>query len=113
MRHVDLGELELGDRALGPGVAGPAVLAGPDVGEAQDLGVDPQLHEPVAPGRVVHRHLARQMRTASAMAPVPRPGRPPPPPMVVRSFIRVVMATRQPSPTSPMRSASGTRTSVR
>jgi len=32
--------------------------------------------------------------------------------MVVRSFDRVVMATRQPSPTSPMRSESGTRTSV-
>ena len=33
--------------------------------------------------------------------------------MVVRSFMSVVMAMRQPSPTSPMRSASGTRTSVR
>ena len=31
----------------------------------------------------------------------------------VRSFDNVVIATRQPSPTSPMRSASGTRTSVR
>jgi hypothetical protein len=53
-----------------------------------------------------------QMRTASAMAPEPRAGVPPPPPMVVRSLESVVMATRQPSPTSPMRSASGTRTSV-
>ena len=56
---------------------------------------------------------SRQMRTASAMGPEPRWGVPPPPPMVVRSFMRVVMATRHPSPTSPMRSLSGTRTSVR
>ncbi len=47
------------------------------------------------------------------MAPEPRAGGPDPPPMVVRSFMSVVMATRHPSPTAPMRSASGTRTSVR
>ena len=34
------------------------------------------------------------------------------PPMAVRSFMRVVSDTRQPSPTAPMRAASGTRTSV-
>ena len=34
------------------------------------------------------------------------------PPMVTRSFMSVVIDTRQPSPTSPTRSASGTRTSV-
>ncbi len=53
------------------------------------------------------------MRTASAMDPEPAPGAEELPPMVVRSLDRVVMATRHPSPTSPTRSASGTRTSVR
>ena len=41
---------------------------------------------------------------------------PPPPlaaPIVVRSFISVVIETRQPSPMSPMRSASAMRASVR
>ena len=67
-----------------------------------------------------YRALARraesgrcQRRTASAMGPDPRGGSPDPPPMEVRSLDSVVMATRQPSPTSPTRSASGTRTSVR
>ena len=53
------------------------------------------------------------MRSASAIAPLPRAGARPPPPIEVRSLDSVVIATRQPSPTSPMRSASGTRTSVR
>ncbi len=55
----------------------------------------------------------RQIRNASAIEPDPRVGGPTPPPMVLRSLDSVVMATRQPSPTSPIRSASGTRTSVR
>ena len=55
------------------------------------------------------------MRTASAIGPEPagRGPPPPPPPMEVRSFMSVVIDTRQPSPTSPMRSASGMRTSSR
>ena len=53
------------------------------------------------------------MRSASAIAPLPRTGARPPPPIEVRSLDSVVIATRQPSPTSPMRSASGTRTPVR
>ena len=57
--------------------------------------------------------VACQMRTASAMAPEPRAGGAELPPMVMRSFMRVVIDTRHPSPTSPMRSVSGTRTSVR
>ena len=35
------------------------------------------------------------------------------PPMDTRSFISVPWATRQPSPTAPIRSVSGTTTSVR
>jgi hypothetical protein len=37
----------------------------------------------------------------------------PPPPMAIRSFISVVSATVQPWSTSPRRSSSGTRTSVK
>ena len=36
-----------------------------------------------------------------------------PPPMLMRSFMRVVSATRQPLPTSSTRFASGMRTSVK
>ena len=35
------------------------------------------------------------------------------PPIATRSFIRVAMATRHPSPTAPIRSESGIRTSLR
>ena len=45
------------------------------------------------------------------MKPAPLAGMPPP--MATRSFMSVVSATRQPSPTSPRRSASGMRTSVK
>ena len=72
--HVDLGELELGDRPLGPGVAGPPVLPGPDVGEPQDLGLDPQPHQPVALGGAAVATSSVQIRTASAMAPTPGAG---------------------------------------
>ena len=80
---VDLGEHQLGDRALGPGVAGLAVLAGADVGEPQDLGLDPQLGQPVAVDRVLVACLllpdAHRLGDGAAS-----PGRaaPPPPPMV-------------------------------
>ena len=53
------------------------------------------------------------VRIASEIAPEARAGGPEPPPIVVRSFINVVIETRHPSPTSPTRSTSGTRTSVR
>ena len=56
--------------------------------------------------------MSFQMRMASSIGPRRLALPPPPPPMAVRSFMSVVSATRQPSPTSPMRWASGTRASV-
>src|SRR5690606_36460844 len=47
---VDLGEDQLGDGPFGAGVAGPSVLGGRDVGEAQHHGSDPVLHQFVAHG---------------------------------------------------------------
>jgi hypothetical protein len=52
-----------------------------------------------------------QAFTASAMNPAPLAGIPPP--IATRSFISVVSVARQPSPTSPSRSSSGIRTSVK
>ena len=43
----------------GPGLPALPVLPGPDVGEAQRLGLDPQLHEAVAGGRVSCRRPLR------------------------------------------------------
>ena len=54
---------------------------------------------------------AFQRSDAAAIGPPPRGQRLPP--IETRSFIRVTMAPRQPSPTSPRRSASGMRTSVK
>ena len=51
------------------------------------------------------------MRMASATGPPPR--RVTAPPMETRSFMRVVTATFQPSPSPPMRAVSGTCTSVK
>ncbi len=53
----------------------------------------------------------RQTRSASRIMPPSLGGIEPP--IDTRSFISVVSATRQPSPTSPRRSASGMRTSLR
>ena len=47
------------------------------------------------------------------LADEPRPFGGMPPPIDTRSFMSVVSDTRQPSPTSPRRSASGMRTSVK
>src|ERR1700733_708309 len=50
---VDLGEHELGDGALRSRGAGLAVLARPDVGQAESLGLDPRPGEAVTGDRVV------------------------------------------------------------
>ncbi len=47
---VELGGDDLGDAHLRTGVAGLAVLAGPHVGEASDLGLHPQAHQLVLVG---------------------------------------------------------------
>ena len=52
-----------------------------------------------------------QASVASLIIPEPFGGTPPP--MDTRSFMSVVSATRQPSPTSLRRSSSGMRTSVK
>ena len=108
---VGLGEGDLAGRPLGARGAHLAVLGGPDVGQAVDLGLDPQLHQPVPQHRVVVRRVPataagpRRSGPSCAGATVP--------PIETRSFISVVIDTRQPSPTSPSRSASGIRTSVK
>ena len=100
---VDLGERELADRALGTRDAGLAVLARADVGEAQHLGLDPELRRPrrARPGRA-----GRSGRLAPDAASARRSGRTrgraTAPPIVTRSFMSVVIDTRQPSPTSPI-----------
>ena len=57
------------------------------------------------------RSLSFQSRTASPIGPLSRGTMAPP--IDTRSFISVVSDTRQPSPSSPRRSLSGMRTSVR
>src|SRR5581483_7816688 len=57
------------------------------------------------------RPVRFQTSTATAMAPLPRLARPPP--IDTRSFISVVIETRQPSPSPPRRRSSGRRTSLR
>jgi hypothetical protein len=53
----------------------------------------------------------RQIRAAAAIMPPSRGTAPPP--IATRSLISVALATFQPSPTAPIRSASGIATSVR
>src|SRR5579875_2818342 len=55
--HVDLGEHELRDRALGTRVPSPPVVSRTAVREAQHLGFDPDPHEPVPCDRVRVRAL--------------------------------------------------------
>ena len=54
----------------------------------------------------------REAHNATASPIVPAPRRLPLPPSALRSFINVVIATRQPSPTPPRRKVSGMRASV-
>ena len=56
-------------------------------------------------GDVSPLHFSFQMRSASPIGPEPR--RPTAPPMETRSFIRVVTATRHPSPWRPSRAGPG------
>src|SRR6476469_1178180 len=55
-----------------------------------------------------HRRASSMIGFTPALRPPP-----PPEPMATRSFISMAIAQRQPSSTSPMRLASGTRTSVK
>ena len=112
---VLFGEGQLADRSLRTRRPLSTQVGGPLVGE---------------PGRLVPTHSCMsRSRSAIAWAEVscpsapctpgwrspigPAPRRATPPPMETRSFIRVVMAMRHPSPSPPRRSTSGMRASVK
>ena len=91
----------------GPGHALLALRLRAQAPEPQQLGVDPEPHQPVADGRRSGRRHRFHAATAPAIGPEPRGATSLP--IETRSFINVALATRQPSPTSPTRMASGTR----
>ena len=111
---VELGLLQLGDRALGPGLGAALALVGRAlVVEPDEPALDVGLREPLAQraGRSMPR--CRSSSRSTGLPPTASPPIEPAPDSETRSFISVVIATCHPSPSRPSIQSSGTRASLK